>query len=124
MKMAIKDEIEARLQAAFAVSELVVVNESHRHAGHGGDDGSGESHFAVKIRAPELAAMGLAFGRMSEPWQTVLWHRLVELEPTASIAPLMGAALPGSGVAASGRWPSPAKRPEVGSSPIQPAPGM
>jgi hypothetical protein len=38
----------------------------------------------------ELAAMGLAFGRMSEPWQTVLWHRLVELEPTASIAPLMG----------------------------------
>lgn len=38
----------------------------------------------------ELAAMGLAFGRLSEPWQTVLWHRLVELEPTAAIAPLMG----------------------------------
>jgi BolA protein len=56
--MAIKDEIEARLQVAFAVSELAVVNESHRHAGHGGDDGSGESHFAIKIRAPELAAMG------------------------------------------------------------------
>jgi BolA protein len=58
MKMAIKDEIEARLRAAFAVSALAVVNESHRHAGHGGDDGSGESHFAVKIRAPEFAAMG------------------------------------------------------------------
>ena len=29
-----------------------------RHAGHGGDDGSGESHFAVKISAPEFAAMG------------------------------------------------------------------
>ena len=56
--MAIKDEIEARLQAAFVVSALAVVNESHRHAGHGGDDGSGESHFAIKIRAPELAAMG------------------------------------------------------------------
>jgi hypothetical protein len=38
----------------------------------------------------ELAVMGLAFGRMSETWQTVLWHRLVELEPTASVAPLMG----------------------------------
>jgi hypothetical protein len=38
----------------------------------------------------ELAAMGLAFGRLSEPWQMVLWHRLVELEPTASIAPLTG----------------------------------
>lgn len=56
--MAIKDEIEARLRAAFAVSELSVVNESHRHAGHGGDDGSGESHFAVKLRASELAALG------------------------------------------------------------------
>ena len=58
MKMAIKDEIEARLRAAFAVSELEVVNESYRHAGHAGDDGSGESHFAVRLRAPELAAMG------------------------------------------------------------------
>ena len=56
--MAIKDEIEARLRAAFGVTELAVVNESHRHAGHSGDDGSGESHFAVKLRAPEFAAMG------------------------------------------------------------------
>ena len=56
--MAIKDEIEARLGAAFSVTELQVVNESHRHAGHGGDDGSGESHFAVKLRAPELASLG------------------------------------------------------------------
>ncbi|MBE2276855.1 MAG: BolA family transcriptional regulator [Rhodobacteraceae bacterium] len=55
--MAVKDEIEARLNDAFRPSELRVVNESHRHAGHAGDDGSGESHFAVTIRAPELAAM-------------------------------------------------------------------
>ena len=34
-----------------------MVNESHKHAGHGGDDGSGESHFAVLIRADALAAM-------------------------------------------------------------------
>ena len=58
MKMAIKDEIEARLRATFAVTELAVVNESHRHAGHTGDDGTGESHFAVQIRAPELAILG------------------------------------------------------------------
>ncbi len=56
--MAIKDEMEARLRAAFVLTEVEVVNESHHHAGHGGDDGSGESHFAVKIRAPELAALG------------------------------------------------------------------
>ncbi len=57
MKMVIKDEIEARLRAAFSITELEVVNESHRHAGHSGDDGSGESHFAVRLRAAELAAM-------------------------------------------------------------------
>jgi BolA protein len=54
----IKDDIDMRLRAAFSVTELEVINESHRHAGHSGDDGSGESHFAVRLRAPELAAMG------------------------------------------------------------------
>lgn len=58
MKMPIKDEIEARLRAAFTISELEVVNESHRHAGHSGDDGSGESHFALRLRATELAPLG------------------------------------------------------------------
>ena len=38
----------------------------------------------------------------------------------SSTAPVIGAALNGSGVAASGMWPSPASRPEVGSSPTQP----
>lgn len=56
--MSVKDEIEARLTAAFAPDELVVENESHRHAGHAGDDGSGESHFRVTIRAAAFAPMG------------------------------------------------------------------
>jgi BolA protein len=34
-----------------------VVNESHRHRGHAGDDGSGESHFRVVIAAPGFAGM-------------------------------------------------------------------
>ena len=41
-----------------------------------------------------------------------------------SVLPVMGAALSGLGVAASGMWPSPANSPDVGSKPIQPAPGM
>jgi BolA protein len=53
----VKDEIEARLTAAFAPTALDVVNESHKHAGHSGDDGSGESHFRIVIRAVEFAAM-------------------------------------------------------------------
>ena len=40
-----------------------------------------------------------------------------------SAAPVTGAALTGSAALASGMWPSPASRPEVGSRPIQPAPG-
>lgn len=55
--MAVAEEIEARLRAAFAPERLEIVNESHRHAGHAGDDGSGESHFRVLIRAGALAGM-------------------------------------------------------------------
>jgi BolA protein len=56
--MRVKDVMEARLISAFAPQLLEIVNESHKHAGHAGDDGTGESHFAVKIRAPALAEMG------------------------------------------------------------------
>ena len=56
--MSVADEIAERLTTAFAPTRLEVVNESHRHAGHSGDDGSGESHFRVTIRAEALAAMG------------------------------------------------------------------
>jgi BolA protein len=55
--MAVKDEIQARLTAAFRPRVLEVVNESHRHAGHAGDDGSGESHFRIVIRAEAFAPM-------------------------------------------------------------------
>lgn len=48
-------EIETRLREAFTPSELEVRNDSGRHAGHAGDDGSGESHFHVRLRAPEFA---------------------------------------------------------------------
>lgn len=55
--MSVKEEIEARLTAAFSPSDLVVTNESHKHQGHAGDDGSGASHFHILIRAETLAAM-------------------------------------------------------------------
>ncbi len=55
--MNVKQEMETALQAAFDPTVLEVVNESHKHAGHAGDDGSGESHFAVKIRATAFEGM-------------------------------------------------------------------
>ncbi len=55
--MTVKDQIEARLTAAFTPARLEVVNESHQHAGHSGDDGTGESHFRIVIRASALAEL-------------------------------------------------------------------
>lgn len=48
-------EIEALLNAAFAPSRLAVINDSARHHGHSGDDGSGESHFTVEIESAAFA---------------------------------------------------------------------
>lgn len=55
--MPVADEIRVRLTAAFAPDTLEIANDSHRHAGHAGDDGTGESHFRVMIRAGALAPM-------------------------------------------------------------------
>jgi BolA family transcriptional regulator, general stress-responsive regulator len=54
-KMTVADDLILRLTAAFGPSRLEVVNESHKHAGHAGDDGTGESHFKVIIRAAAFA---------------------------------------------------------------------
>jgi BolA family transcriptional regulator, general stress-responsive regulator len=51
----IADEIEALLTAAFAPSRLAVINDSAKHHGHSGDDGSGESHFTVEIESAAFA---------------------------------------------------------------------
>ena len=50
-------EIEERLRAALAPTRLAVINDSAKHHGHAGDDGSGESHFTVEIEAPAFAGM-------------------------------------------------------------------
>ncbi|MGY6635197.1 MAG: BolA family protein [Alkalilacustris sp.] len=55
--MPVSDEIRDKLEQAFAPERLEVVNESHRHRGHAGDDGSGESHFHITIRAEALRPM-------------------------------------------------------------------
>jgi len=44
-------EIATRLNAALAPTRLEVINDSEKHRGHAGDDGSGESHFTVIIES-------------------------------------------------------------------------
>jgi BolA protein len=50
-------EIEQRLRSALAPTRLDVINDSARHRGHAGDDGSGESHFTVEIESERFAGM-------------------------------------------------------------------
>ena len=53
----LRGEIAERLRAALAPSHLEVVNESHLHAGHTGDDGTGETHFRVAVEAPAFVGL-------------------------------------------------------------------
>ncbi|GAY23525.1 BolA family protein [Sphingobium fuliginis] len=49
LKGPVATEIEARLQAALSPERLAVIDDSEKHRGHAGHDGSGESHFTVEI---------------------------------------------------------------------------
>ena len=51
----VQQEMERLLKEAFSPTRHDVVNDSAKHAGHSGDDGSGESHFTVVIEAPAFA---------------------------------------------------------------------
>ena len=48
-------ELTELLTAAFAPTHLEVINDSAKHRGHSGDDGSGESHFTVAIESEAFA---------------------------------------------------------------------
>jgi BolA protein len=45
------------LTAAFSPTRLAVINDSAKHHGHSGDDGSGESHFTVEIESAAFAGV-------------------------------------------------------------------
>lgn len=63
--MSIQQRIEDKLTQAFAPSRLVVINESAQHAGHhhaesdhhAHFDGTGETHFRIRIVADAFTAM-------------------------------------------------------------------
>ncbi len=50
----LQQEMERLLTDAFAPGRLEVTNDSARHYGHAGDDGSGESHFSVTIESAQF----------------------------------------------------------------------
>ena len=52
--MGLDAEIREALARGLSPEHLEVINESAQHAGHAGDDGSGESHWRVRISAASL----------------------------------------------------------------------
>ncbi|WP_439149624.1 BolA family protein [Sulfitobacter sp.] len=55
--MSVTQEIADKLEAAFAPSELNVVDDSESHRGHAGHREGGESHFNVKIRSSHFVGL-------------------------------------------------------------------
>jgi BolA family transcriptional regulator, general stress-responsive regulator len=69
------DAIDARLRAAFAPLQLMVEDESHRHAGHAGAR-DGRGHFRVSVVSaafsgqPALARHRAVYAALGEMMQT------------------------------------------------------
>lgn len=51
----IRTSMETKLRTALAPARLDIIDESHRHAGHGGADPRGESHFRIEIVSAAFA---------------------------------------------------------------------
>lgn len=57
--MSVAAQIEQRLKAKWPESDLTVIDESHKHAGHAGAPDGGESHFHVKLTTAAFAELSL-----------------------------------------------------------------
>jgi BolA family transcriptional regulator, general stress-responsive regulator len=55
--MSVAETIRDKLTDRFAPTRLVILDESHRHAGHAGARPEGETHFAVTIVSPAFAGL-------------------------------------------------------------------
>lgn len=51
------ERITERLTLALSPTRLEVVNDSAKHRGHAGDNGSGESHWSVAVESAAFAGL-------------------------------------------------------------------
>lgn len=73
--MSVENSIREKLTEAFNPDSLEVENDSHRHAGHAGSPGTGESHFRVAIVSKKFTGLS-----------RVECHRLVNETLAAELA--------------------------------------
>lgn len=55
MAETVAEEMERLLKDVFVPTRLEIINDSAKHRGHMGDDGSGESHFKILIESGAFA---------------------------------------------------------------------
>lgn len=56
---ALEEQIKTKLVAEFQPDKLVIRNDSGRHIGHAGDNGTGESHFTVYMVSNKFVGTSL-----------------------------------------------------------------
>jgi BolA protein len=56
--MSVAETIRLKLTERFTPARLVIVDESHRHAGHAGARPEGETHFAITISSVAFSGLG------------------------------------------------------------------
>lgn len=83
------DVIAARLTQSLDPTHLEVHNESAKHRGHAGDDGTGESHWRVEVESAAFA------GRSRVERQRMVNHALADLLVGRIHALAIRAAAPG-----------------------------
>lgn len=50
-----EQKIRKAIEETLSPTHLEVVNESHKHAGHAGDDGSGQTHFKLMVVSSDFS---------------------------------------------------------------------
>lgn len=73
-----EDIIRQKLTESLHPIHLEVINQSHLHAGHAGDNGTGESHFLVKVASDHFAGLSriegqrIIYGLLEEELKTTI----------------------------------------------------
>lgn len=55
--MPVKDTIYRKLVDSLQPNHIDIINESHLHQGHAGWDGSGESHFRIRMTSDMFSGL-------------------------------------------------------------------
>jgi BolA protein len=83
--------IASRLASALDPTHLDVINDSHLHSGHMGDDGTGESHWTVVVESAAFEGLSRVHR------QRLINHALADLLATRIHALAIRARAPGEG---------------------------